>query len=99
MNYCSQCGQKVSGSTDCCKSNKYIVILQRGWVFVGDFSQEGSECKLNNASCIRLWGTTKGLGELAIEGPLSGTKLDPTPEVTFHEMTVVAKIKCSGKWQ
>ena len=97
MKFCSQCGQKLS-RTEFCKSNKYIVILQRGWVFVGDFSQEGFECKLTNASCIRRWGTTEGLGQLATQGPLEGTKLEPTPEITFHELTVIAKIKCSEKW-
>lgn len=97
MKFCSQCGQKLSG-TECCKSNKYIVILQRGWVFVGDFSQDQAECKLTNAFCIRRWGTTEGLGELALKGPLAETKLEPTPEITFHELTIIAKIKCSERW-
>ena len=34
-----------------------IVILQRGWVMVGKFERNGSDCKLNNASVIRNWGT------------------------------------------
>ncbi len=77
-----------------------IVILQRGWVMVGRFSQNGSECTLENASVVRIWGTTKGLGELAINGPLSGTKLDPCPTVKFHELTVIATINCvEEKWQ
>lgn len=75
-----------------------IVILQRGWVFVGRYSQDGSKCWLRGASCIRRWGTTKGLGEL-INGPLSGTTLDPAGEVQFHELTIVATLKCVGeKW-
>jgi hypothetical protein len=77
-----------------------IVILQRGWVMVGRFSQSGSECTLDNASVIRVWGTTRGLGELAINGPLSGTKLDPCPTVKFHELTVIATINCvEEKWK
>ena len=40
-----------------------IVILQRGWVMIGRFEKNGSECKLHDASVIRNWGTTKGLGE------------------------------------
>ena len=71
-----------------------IVILQRGWVFIGRFSQEGQNCKLENAYCIRQWGTTKGIGEL-VDGPTSKTLLDPTPVVNFHEMTVVALIDCN----
>lgn len=74
-----------------------IVILQRGWVFVGKFSQEGSKCKLTDASNIRTWGTTKGLGELASDGPTSSTKLDKINDVTFHELTSVAIIDCDDK--
>ena len=74
-----------------------IVILQRGWVFVGKFSQEGSKCTLTSAKNIRTWGTTKGLGELASDGPTSSTKLDDVNDVSFHELTVVATIDCDDK--
>ena len=76
-----------------------IVILQRGWICVGRFTQEGSQCKLTNASTIRQWGTTKGLGEIALDGPTSKTILDKCPDVKFHELTVVATIDCvESKW-
>lgn len=77
-----------------------IVILQRGWVAVGYFSQEGSNCTLDRASIIRAWGTTKGLGEIAYGGPTSKTVLDPCPTVKFHEMTVIATLDCAeAKWE
>ena len=70
-----------------------IVILQRGWVMVGKFERTGSDCKLHNASVIRCWGTTKGLGEIAEKGPLKDTKLDRTYGVVeFDYLTVVAMI-------
>lgn len=76
-----------------------IVILQRGWVFVGRFSQEGANCRLDNAAVIRSWGTTKGLGEIAVGGPTSKTKLDKCPPVKFHELTVIATLDCvEEKW-
>lgn len=71
-----------------------IVILQRGWVAVGRFSQKGSECTLEDAAIIRRWGTTKGLGEIAKNGPTSSTTLDVTPRITYHELTAVATIDC-----
>lgn len=77
------------------KGNIKIVILPRGWNMIGHFSQEGSQCKLEKASVIRQWGTTKGLGELALKGPLSATKLDPCPlPVEFHELTIIATLGC-----
>lgn len=73
-----------------------IVILQRGWVYVGNFKQlENMMCELNGASCIRSWGTTKGLAELK-DGPLSSTKLDYAGKVTFHLLTSIAMIDCDG---
>ena len=76
-----------------------IVILQRGWVMVGRYAQEGSQCTLDGAYVVRFWGTTKGLGELAANGPLAQTKLDPVPHVEFHALTVIATIACEAeKW-
>lgn len=73
-----------------------IVVLQRGWVMVGRFEKSGSECKLHNASVIRSWGTTKGLGEIAADGPTTSTKVDPTNGlVEFDYLTVVATISCN----
>ena len=71
-----------------------IVILQRGWVLVGEWSQKGDMCFINNGSVIRRWGTAKGLGELAIEGPKEGTILDKEPESEFHISQVIRTIKC-----
>lgn len=78
-----------------------IVILQRGWVMIGKFERNGSECKLHQASVIRNWGTTKGLGELAIEGKKKDTKLDKCGGVVeFDYLTVVATIAVSeDKWK
>ena len=74
-----------------------IVILQRGWVVVGRFSQNGSQCLIEDGYVIRRWGTTEGLGQLASEGPLPETKLEPTPRISFHELTVVGMIDCEDK--
>lgn len=75
-----------------------IVILQRGWIMVGRFDRNGSDCKLSNASVIRVWGTTNGLGELAKKGKLGSTKLDKCYGVVqFDYLTVVATIDCDQK--
>jgi hypothetical protein len=69
-----------------------IVILQRGWVYVGRFERTGNDCKLHNASCIRIWGTTKGLQEL-VNGVTPTTKLDKCDGVVeFDWLTVVHTI-------
>lgn len=81
------------------ENGKHIVILQRGWVVVGNIKQSGTSVTINDASVIRVWGTTKGLGELALEGPTESTKLDPCGTVKSHELAIVATLKCEeSKW-
>lgn len=81
-------------------SNIQIVILQRGWVAIGEFSQDGSACELTNAQIIRRWGTEKGLGQIASGGPTQKTVLDPAGTLRFHELTVVARMDCNAEaWQ
>jgi hypothetical protein len=65
-----------------------IVILDRGWVYVGLISFEGDWCVIRQARNIRRWGTTRGLGELAQRGPLPSTVLDPagTVQVPLHAL-------------
>ena len=77
-----------------------IVILQRGWVAVGRYSQRGDECRLDGASIVRRWGTTKGLPEIASGGPTGATVLDRSPPLRFHALTVVATIDCDpARWE
>ena len=78
-----------------------IVILQRGWVMIGRFERNGSDCKLHDAHVIRQWGTKQGLGELAGKGPLEKTILDKCYGVVeFDYLTVVALISVEeSKWQ
>ena len=78
-----------------------IVLLQRGWNLIGRYSQVSeSECTLSDASVIRNWGTTKGLGQLAMEGKQPNTKLDPCPTVRFHPLVVIGTIDCSEEvWE
>lgn len=71
-----------------------IVVLERGWVVVGDYSESGPEVLIENASVIRVWGTTKGLGELAANGPLAGTKLDHCGTVRSHRLAVLFTLDC-----
>lgn len=77
-----------------------IVILQRGWIYVGEFSKQDNLCQLKNASCIRRWGTKKGLSEL-VNGVTSSTILDKCEGVVeFDWLTVVHTITVNqDKWK
>ena len=81
------------------KANKdiRIVILQSGWVFVGEYAESEKGITLENAGNIRRWGTNKGLGQLALDGPTSNTIIDQCGSMTAPNC--IATIICSSKWQ
>lgn len=56
-----------------------IVALSERWVFIGTYhaATDKTPAYLSDASCIREWGTSAGLGEIAMTGPTPKTKLDP----------------------
>jgi hypothetical protein len=73
-----------------------ILVLDKGYVVYGMASLDDHYWTIHSCCCIRRWGTTKGLGQLAIEGPQEATKLDPQPITRVHELQVVQIIYCSG---
>ena len=53
-----------------------IVVINNGFVLVcRGYSQSPEGVTLTKARCIRVWGTTEGLGQL-VNGPTSDTVLD-----------------------
>ena len=78
---------------------RIILVLQRGWVAVGIYSQAGEVATLSDASIVRRWGTTAGLGELAQKGPLDKTKMDRCPDISCHVREVVFAMRCSDAWR
>lgn len=86
------------------KKDVRIVVLQRGWVLIGNYSEKGDRGYLHNASVIRKWGTTKGLGELVggpvISGTYAPTVLDKCHGVVeFLLQTTILTLKADAeKW-
>ncbi len=77
---------------DSCESKsttKQIVVLQRGHVVVGDVLRTDADVSIKNCSVIRVWGTSRGLGEIAENGPTDKTKLDKCPDIFVHPLSVV----------
>ncbi len=72
-----------------------MVILQRGWVFVGRFSQKGNRCTLRNGVNYRYQGSGSGFGFVAKYGPTANCKIDKCElPVSYNELTEVARLEC-----
>ena len=71
---------------------KAIVVADRGFVYIGDVAYDDRFCIIENAGNIRRWGTTKGLGELAQEGPKENTVIDKVGTVRIPARAVISLI-------
>jgi len=72
-------------------TERQIVVADRGFVFVGNAAtDDAGTVTLTNASVIRRWGTTKGLGQLAMSGKTDKTVLDACGTVRVPAGSVVA---------
>lgn len=74
-----------------------IVIGQRGWVWVGATRREGDHLVIRDARVVRVWGTTRGLAQIAQEGPTKDTMLDDPCTVRVHVLAVVGAMDCNAE--
>ena len=76
-----------------------IIVLDRGFVYVGKPSTGNDMLLIERARNIRQWGTTKGLAEL-INGPTNKTVLDATMTVRVPLCAVLQQIDVDqGSWK
>lgn len=76
-----------------------IVVADRGFVYVGRIRYDSEFCVIEKAQNIRRWGTTKGLGELALDGPQEDTILDAVGTVRVPARAVISIIDTeAAKW-
>ena len=75
---------------------KVILVATQGFVFEGVMENKDGFAHLTDASCIRVWGTDAGLGQLAVSGWQAGTVRDFCGVVDVPMANVVAIIECKG---
>jgi hypothetical protein len=74
-----------------------IVVLDKGFVYVGDTETDKDYCYIKNSKNVRRWGTSNGLGELAAKGPQSESKLDPSGNVKAPISALIHMIECRAE--
>ena len=88
-------GDASPRQTACEISGQHIVVLDRGFVYVGEVEINGEFVVITKAKNIRYWGTKNGLGELR-NGPLKETKLDEIGEVIAPMRALIHLVPCKG---
>lgn len=76
-----------------------IVVADRGFVYVGRVEVDEDFCVVEQAKNIRKFGTERGLGQLALEGPQENTVLDEVGIVRIPMRAVISIIDTeAAKW-
>lgn len=71
-----------------------IAVLDRGFVYIGRCSLAEGVLTIEEANCLRRWGTVAGLGQLAKRGRQPATVLDYTGLVRAPEHALIHLIEC-----
>ena len=75
-----------------------IVVVDSGFVFLGDCISDQDTLVMTNVKQLRQWGTSRGLGEL-VDGPTPKTVMDPIPSVIVPLARVIFTIPVNeSKW-
>ena len=89
----------LSAATANCKhGDRHIVILDRGWIFVGDLSREDNVCTLANPINVRRW--QGGFGKLTEGANSAQAVLDKCDSVIrFDASAIKFVVPISETWE
>ena len=73
----------------------HIVVVESGWVFAAVLDSTEDHLRASECAVIRTWGTTNGLGELALKGPTKETVLDMCTITFIPKSKVLFTMECT----
>ena len=86
-------------TANCQEGDRHIVVIDRGWIFAGDLSQDKATgvFTLFNAVNVRKW-QNGGFGMLTQSASKAGATLDPCEPIKFNSSAVVFTVPISAGW-
>lgn len=79
------------------KGDLSIVVLHRGWIFVGEFAQDENACCLTRCENVRKW-TSGGFGGLTLGAKSSGAVLDKCEPMEFDTSAMILCVDVAEGW-
>ena len=89
--------REMKMKTECLLRGYAVVVVDRGFVYVGNVEVDEQWCIITDARNIRYWGTKSGLGQLVLDGPQPDTKLDPCGTVRVPKRALVSILDTEEK--
>jgi len=72
-----------------------IVVIESGWIMVGEMTNSSTQTTLlKNASVVRRWDNSKGIGGLAKAENKREYTLDPVGSVSIQTSKILFEIPC-----
>lgn len=84
-------GTTASVPTKDYKNGDFVIaVMDRGWVYAGFITRlDNDRIRLDCAYNVHRWGTTKGLGEIAVGGPTEETILNEAGTIYGKDIFVM----------
>ena len=78
--------------------NRNIVVLDKGWIFVGNLANNGDETfSLSNVCNLRKW-QAGGFGMVVTEPAKAQVTLDKCGDINFRSASVIFTAPISENW-
>jgi len=85
-------------TANCTKGDRHIVVLDRGWIFAGNMTQdEHGVYTLTNCVNVRKW-SQGGFGALAISASKAGATLDDCAPIRFRADAMIFAVPIPENW-
>jgi len=77
--------------------NRYIVVLDRGWIVVGNVKETDGECRVVNAFNLRKWGKN-GFGGVTLKPKGAEVLLDKCADIIYRRDAEIMRVPISEDW-
>lgn len=90
--------RKLADELEKTKGDRHLVVLDRGWIFVGNLiKNEGEPYILTNAKNVRKW-EIGGFGALSQSAKKAKAVLDNCADIYFSESAKIFCVPISENW-
>ena len=86
-------------TANCAKGDRHLVVLDRGWIFAGDMTQDKDTGVYTVVNCVnvRKW-SQGGFGALSRSAKEAGATLDTCAPIRFRQDALIFAVPIAGDW-